>query len=84
MFPPLSALVFATLPAALRNEGAAMFALTRSMGSSLGISFLQTQTIQNTATVEIAAGRRRAARQSGGAIRHARFRFRAAPRCLPG
>lgn len=52
MYPPLSTLVFATLPPALRNEGASLFALTRSMGSSLGISFLQTGNAWNTAAVQ--------------------------------
>ncbi|MGE3692774.1 MAG: DHA2 family efflux MFS transporter permease subunit [Novosphingobium sp.] len=51
MFPPLTALIFATIPPAYRNEGSAMFAPTRSMGSSLGISYLQTLTTQNTAIV---------------------------------
>ncbi len=50
-FPPLTALIFATLPSAYRNEGAAMFTLTRSMGSSLGISYLQTEIIQQTSIV---------------------------------
>jgi MFS transporter, DHA2 family, multidrug resistance protein len=52
MFPPLTVLVFATLAPSMRNEGAALFTLTRSMGSSLGISFLQSDTIRNTATVQ--------------------------------
>ena len=51
MFPPLTALIFATIPQQYRNEGSAMFTLTRSMGSSLGISYLQTLTTQNTAVV---------------------------------
>ena len=38
---PLSTAVFVTLPQTLRNEGAAMFALTRNIGSSVGISLIQ-------------------------------------------
>lgn len=52
MFPPLMAIVFATLAPTLRNEGAAMFMLTRSMGSSLGIAYLQTSLVRETAAVQ--------------------------------
>ncbi len=52
MFPPLMTIVFTTLSPALRNEGASMFMLTRSMGSSLGIAYLQTGLVQNTAAVQ--------------------------------
>jgi len=51
MFVPLSTIVFSTLDPALRNEGAAMFALVRNIGSSIGISLLQVLTIRNGATV---------------------------------
>ena len=49
MFLPLSLIVFSTLPGALRNEGAAMFALTRNIGNSVGISYLQRQLVHHTA-----------------------------------
>jgi DHA2 family multidrug resistance protein len=49
IFLPLSLTVFSTLPAKLRNEGTAMYALTRNLGQSLGISFLQSRLIQLTA-----------------------------------
>jgi DHA2 family multidrug resistance protein len=46
---PLSTVAFTTLPAALRNEGTALFNLLRNIGSSIGISvvmFLLTQNAQ--------------------------------------
>ena len=49
MFVPLSTIVFATLSPALRNEGAAMFSLTRNIGNSIGISFIQQQIVRDTA-----------------------------------
>jgi DHA2 family multidrug resistance protein len=45
----LSTLAFATLPAALRNEGTALFNLLRNIGSAIGISvveFMLTRNIQ--------------------------------------
>lgn len=52
IFVPLSAIVFATLPSAYRNQGTAMFALTRNIGASLGISLLQRQLTQQQAVVQ--------------------------------
>jgi len=49
MFLPLSVLVFSTIPQHLRNEGAAMFSLTRNIGNALGISVLQREFIHYTA-----------------------------------
>ncbi len=49
IFLPLSVIVFATLPQDLRNEGAAMFALTRNIGNAIGISLLQRELIHYTA-----------------------------------
>jgi DHA2 family multidrug resistance protein len=49
MFVPLSIMVFATLPNRLRNEGAAMYNLTRNIGASLGISLLQRELVVATA-----------------------------------
>jgi len=40
MFVPLSVIVFSTLRSDLRNEGAAMYALTRNVGNAIGISAL--------------------------------------------
>ena len=41
IFVPLSVIVFSTLDPALRNEGAAIFALTRNVGNAVGISAIQ-------------------------------------------
>lgn len=49
IFLPLSVIVFATLPEGLRNEGAAMFALTRNIGNAIGISLLQSELIHYAA-----------------------------------
>lgn len=49
IFLPLSVIVFATLPDTLRNEGAAMFSLTRNIGNAVGISLLQRELIHHTA-----------------------------------
>lgn len=40
IFVPLSIIVFSTLSPALRNEGAAMYSLTRNIGNAVGISVL--------------------------------------------
>ena len=49
LFSPLSIIVFATLPAASRNEGAALFSITRNVGQAIGISFLQRELIHTAA-----------------------------------
>jgi len=41
IFVPLSVIVFSTLDPKLRNEGAAMYSLTRNVGNAVGISVLQ-------------------------------------------
>ena len=41
MFVPLSTITFSTLSPAFRNEGTALYSLTRNIGNSLGVSFLQ-------------------------------------------
>lgn len=51
VFVPLTTIAFATLDVKYRNEGAAMFTLTRNIGSAVGISVLQALTIRNAATV---------------------------------
>lgn len=51
MIAPLSTVVYSTLPIAFRNEGAAIYALARSMGNSIGISVLQLLAIRNAAAV---------------------------------
>ncbi|MGY2736315.1 DHA2 family efflux MFS transporter permease subunit [Sphingomonas sp. UYP23] len=51
VFVPLTTIAFATLDVKYRNEGAAMFTLTRNIGSAVGISVLQALTIRNAAAV---------------------------------
>jgi DHA2 family multidrug resistance protein len=48
VFPPLTTLTFATLPLRLRTEGAAMNALMRNMGASIGIAVLVSVLARNT------------------------------------
>jgi DHA2 family multidrug resistance protein len=52
LFVPLTFVVFSTLDSRYRNEGAALYALTRNLGSSIGISLLQLITIHNAAAVQ--------------------------------
>ncbi len=48
IFVPLSAVTFATLPSEFRTEAAGIYSLLRNVGSSTGISIVQTLLIQNT------------------------------------
>jgi DHA2 family multidrug resistance protein len=48
VYVPVASAAFATLPANLRNEGAAMFSLVRNLGSSMGISLVTTMLTRNT------------------------------------
>lgn len=48
VFVPLSAITFATLPSGLRADGTAIFSLLRNIGSSIGISVVQTVVTRNT------------------------------------
>jgi DHA2 family multidrug resistance protein len=50
VFVPLAGVAFATLKSSLRNEGAAMFSLSRNLGSSIGISVVETLLTRNTQT----------------------------------
>lgn len=52
IFVPITTLMFSTLAPRYRNEGAALSSLARSIGAAVGISYLQTLTIRNTATVQ--------------------------------
>jgi MFS transporter, DHA2 family, multidrug resistance protein len=47
-FVPLAAAAFATLSPTLRNEGTAIFSLIRNLGSSIGISAVETLLTRNT------------------------------------
>jgi MFS transporter, DHA2 family, multidrug resistance protein len=48
LWVPLSALAFATLPVAKRTEAASIFSLIRNIGSSIGISVVESMLAQNT------------------------------------
>jgi MFS transporter, DHA2 family, multidrug resistance protein len=48
VYVPLAAVSFATLAAARRNEGTALFSLMRNMGSSIGISVITALLVRNT------------------------------------
>lgn len=47
VFPPLTAVTFASLPQRLRNDGTALFSLVRNLGSSFGISIVVTALARN-------------------------------------
>jgi len=51
IFVPLSAATFATLSPSMRAQGTAIFSLVRNLGSSIGISLVQTVLVRNTAAV---------------------------------
>jgi DHA2 family multidrug resistance protein len=46
----LSGVAYATLKHSLRNEGAALFSLSRNLGASIGISLVETLLTRNTQT----------------------------------
>jgi len=48
VFVPLSAATFATLSPTMRAQGTALFSLVRNIGSSIGISLVQTLLVRNT------------------------------------
>jgi len=48
LFVPLSAATLSTLPLAERTEGAGFFSLSRNIGSSIGISVVNSLLVQNT------------------------------------
>jgi DHA2 family multidrug resistance protein len=50
VFIPLQATAFATLPPQLRTDGSSLLNLTRSVGSSIGISVMMTLLSRNTQT----------------------------------
>ncbi len=50
VFVPLSAATFATLSPSMRAQGTAIFSLMRNIGSSIGISMVQTILVRNTIT----------------------------------
>ncbi|MGO8858293.1 MAG: DHA2 family efflux MFS transporter permease subunit [Steroidobacteraceae bacterium] len=54
VFVPLSAATFATLSPAMRAPGTAIFSLVRNIGSSIGISLVQTVLVRNTVSTHAA------------------------------
>jgi DHA2 family multidrug resistance protein len=48
VYVPLAAITFATLSPRFRNEGTALFSLVRNVGSSIGISVVETLLTRNT------------------------------------
>jgi DHA2 family multidrug resistance protein len=56
VYVPLATAAFATLSPALRNEGTAMFSLTRNIGSSIGISVVTTLLTRNTQIMHATLG----------------------------
>jgi DHA2 family multidrug resistance protein len=48
VYVPLAAITFATLSPQFRNEGTALFSLVRNVGSSIGISVVETMLTRNT------------------------------------
>ena len=48
IFIPMSTMIFSTLNPELRTEGSSMYALTRNIGSSIGISIMMTMLADNT------------------------------------
>ncbi len=48
VFVPLSTATFATLAPAMRAQGTAIYSLVRNVGSSIGISLVQTMLVRNT------------------------------------
>jgi MFS transporter, DHA2 family, multidrug resistance protein len=56
VYVPLAAAAFATLTPALRDEGTAIFSLTRNLGSSIGISVVNTLLTRNTQIMHATLG----------------------------
>jgi DHA2 family multidrug resistance protein len=56
VYVPLAAATFATLTPALRDEGTAIFSLTRNLGSSIGISVVNTLLTRNTQIMHATLG----------------------------
>ena len=51
LFVPLSTVAFSTIDVRYRTDGAGVYTLVRNIGSSIGISIMQSLQIQNTAIV---------------------------------
>jgi DHA2 family multidrug resistance protein len=58
VFVPLSAATFATLSPEMRAQGTSIYSLVRNIGSSIGISLVQTMLIRNTVIAHSALAER--------------------------
>jgi MFS transporter, DHA2 family, multidrug resistance protein len=58
VFVPLSAATFTTLSPEMRAQGTSLFSLVRNIGSSIGISLVQTLLVRNTVIVHAALAER--------------------------
>jgi MFS transporter, DHA2 family, multidrug resistance protein len=58
VFVPLSAATFATLSPEMRAQGTSLYSLVRNIGSSIGISLVQTLLIRNTVIVHASMAER--------------------------
>jgi DHA2 family multidrug resistance protein len=54
VYVPLATAAFGTLSPSLRNEGTAVFSLSRNLGSSIGISVVETLLTRNTQVLHAA------------------------------
>jgi DHA2 family multidrug resistance protein len=66
VFVPLSAATFGTLDPALRPDGTAVYSLVRNIGSSIGISVVQTFATRNTTIVHASLTEHLTASNAGG------------------
>jgi len=57
LFTPLSVVSLSTLPSARRTEAAGLYSLSRNIGSSIGISVVNTLLVQNTQVNHATIGR---------------------------
>ncbi|OZI62842.1 EmrB/QacA family drug resistance transporter [Bordetella genomosp. 11] len=53
---PLTTMTFSTLDRSLRSDGTAIYSLSRNIGSSIGISAMQTLLVRNSATLHASLG----------------------------
>jgi DHA2 family multidrug resistance protein len=58
VFVPLSTVTFATLEPAMYPQATALYSLARNIGSSIGISMVQTVLVRNTAAIHAAMAER--------------------------
>jgi DHA2 family multidrug resistance protein len=66
VFVPLSAATFATLDGALRPDGTAIYSLVRNIGSSIGISVVQTLATRNASIAHASLAEHLTAFNAGG------------------